>query len=156
MIYYRVIVSNKEGNFTIGEDELEKLIAAVQRQTPAVFRHGVLLNPNMGVSVIVDKDRAEEIGQLKKYGEEYVEKPSPFAKLLDRKPRTLSSPADKNPATQKKVTPLSDRNATGGARRAEDEKIRLAHEGPAYQRLRDAARSLRAGEPYTKDGVKRV
>jgi len=84
MRYFKLITSNKEGSFTIAEDEFEKLMTAVQKGVPAVFREGVLLNANMCVSVVLDKDRNRDVLELETVGQKY-EQPSEFAKILGKK-----------------------------------------------------------------------
>lgn len=81
MNYFRVVTSVKDGSFTIGEDELPKLLESVGNQKPAIFRNGILLNPNMAASVVPDKELIEDIKEQTRMGIEYKES-SPFAKLL--------------------------------------------------------------------------
>ena len=83
MNYLKLVMSNKDGSFTIAEDEFNKLLEAVKNGSPAVFREGVLLNPNMCVSVVVDKERNRLALENKQAGSEY-EQPSTFAKLLGK------------------------------------------------------------------------
>lgn len=93
MIYFKVVMSNKEGNIIIGEDELPKLIEAVSKKSSAVFRQGILLNPNMAVSVVVAEEMMGEIRGAEKYGKKYIEKQSRFASLLSGKMKMLSDKA---------------------------------------------------------------
>ena len=89
MNYYKIITSNKEGDFIIGEDELPKLLEAVNKRIAAIFREGVLINPNMAISLVIAKDRMEDVRDSKLTGMEF-KAPSPFAKLLSSKMRMLS------------------------------------------------------------------
>ena len=89
MKYYRLITSNKEGSFSVAEDELPKLIEAIKNGRVAAFREGVLLNVNMAVSIVPDKERAELVFEAEKYGSKF-EQPSPFAKLLAGEMKMLS------------------------------------------------------------------
>ena len=88
-MYYKLITSNKEGDFVIGEDELPKLLEAVNKRIAAVFREGVLINPNMAISLVIAKDRMEDVRDSKLTGMEF-KAPSPFAKLLSSKMKMLS------------------------------------------------------------------
>ena len=81
MKYFKLVTSNKDGSFVIGEDEIPKLMAAVNGGTAAVFREGILLNPSMCVSVVVAVDRMDAVHEQLKYGSKY-DAPSPFAKIL--------------------------------------------------------------------------
>lgn len=88
MNYFKVVTSNKEGGFVIGEDELKKLLEAVKSENSAVFREGILLNPNMAVSVIPAKERNEIIQDAIKLGRKH-ENPSPFTRLLSEGKKML-------------------------------------------------------------------
>ena len=89
MRYFKLVTSEKEGGFVIGEDEVIKLLKAVKSNNSAIFREGILLNPKMGVSVVPAKERNEMIQDQLKIGLAY-DPPSPFAKLLSGKMKMLS------------------------------------------------------------------
>ena len=84
MMYFRVVLSNRDGSFTIGEDELKKLEQAIRKNTVAVFREGILVNPNMLVSVVPDKKRLNDIADMKRHGQKF-EPINHFTKLLSGK-----------------------------------------------------------------------
>jgi hypothetical protein len=81
---YRLICSNKEGSFSLKDDEIPKLIEARKKNQPAIFREGAVLNWNMYSGVVVDYERVREIGEANWNNTKY-ESPSPFAKFLSPK-----------------------------------------------------------------------
>jgi len=81
---YKLICSNKDGSFTIREEEIEKLMEASKKNQPAIFREGAVLNWNMFAGLVPDKERNQAIFEAKKYGSKFPET-SPFAKLLSPK-----------------------------------------------------------------------
>ena len=86
---YKLICSNKDGSFTIREDEVSKLIESCSKNQPAVFAEGVVLNWNMYAGLVPDRERMEALYEAKRVGSRYDE-PSPFAKLLSDKMSMLS------------------------------------------------------------------
>ena len=87
---YKLICSNKEGSFTIREEEVEKLIKASRKNQPAIFQEGIVLNWNMYSGLVEDKERLALIAEHKRNGLE-IDEPSPFAKLLSGKMTMLSN-----------------------------------------------------------------
>lgn len=81
---YKLVCSNKDGSFTIREDEIGKLMEASKRNQPAIFKEGIVLNWNMYSGIVPDKERNQAIFEAKKYGSRYDE-PSPFSKQLAQK-----------------------------------------------------------------------
>ena len=81
---YKIVCSNKDGSFTIGEDELDKAIKAKETNQPAAFREGIVLNWNMYVGIVVDHERNGAINEWARTGSKFPET-SPFAKLLSDK-----------------------------------------------------------------------
>ena len=78
---FKLICSNKEGSFTIQEDEMEKLQEASKKNQPAIFKEGIVLNWNMYVGIVRDHERMTEAFEKEKSGSKYID-PSPFAKFL--------------------------------------------------------------------------
>ena len=86
---YKLVCSNKDGSFTIREDEIEKLMEASKKNQPAIFNEGIVLNWNMYSGVVPDRERNHEIFEANKHDSKF-EEPSPFAKLLSPKMTMLS------------------------------------------------------------------
>ena len=87
---YLLVCSNKDGSFVVREEEIEKLIDARQKNQPAIFLEGMVLNWNMYSGLVPAKERLDDMADSRKYGEEMRE-PSPFAKLLANKLPQLNS-----------------------------------------------------------------
>ena len=81
---YKIVCSNKDGSFTIREDELDKAIKAKETNQPAAFREGIILNWNMYTGIVVDHERNGAIKEWARTGSKFPES-SPFAKLLSEK-----------------------------------------------------------------------
>ena len=85
---YKIITKNKEGSFTIREEELTKLYNCLAEKRVTIFLEG-WLDPSSFNSLIEDKNRIAEIVEHKRLGMDYQE-PSPFAKFLSEKMKMLS------------------------------------------------------------------
>ena len=81
---YKLVCSNKDGSFTIREDEIEKLMEASKKNQPAIFNEGIVLNWNMYSGVVPDRERNQAIFEAKQTGCKLSES-SPFSKLLSEK-----------------------------------------------------------------------
>jgi len=81
---YKLVCSNKDGSFTIQPDELDKLIEAKTKNSPAVFREGIVLNWNMYSGLVEDKERINHILEMEGIGNKY-EEPSLFAEIAIKK-----------------------------------------------------------------------
>lgn len=77
---YKVITSVKEANFTIREEELDKLAKVLSSGSIGIFKEG-WLNPSYFAGLVVDRERNTEIRQAQREGRELKE-PSPFANFV--------------------------------------------------------------------------
>lgn len=82
---YLLVASNKEGSFIIHEDEVEKLVIAKQKNSPAIFREGVVLNWNMYAGLVPALERMREINEAKRQGRSAGVEESFFKGLMENK-----------------------------------------------------------------------
>lgn len=65
------LLNTSKGNpIKIDEEEIPLVMQAVQQGSPLVLKQGVLLNPNMGVTITPDENRMEEYKHMLKLGSE--------------------------------------------------------------------------------------
>ena len=91
---YKLVCSNKDGSFTIRDDEVDKLLEASKKNQPAIFNEGIVLNWNMYSGLVPDIERNRAIFEAKQTGCRFSES-SPFAKLLSPKMTMLSGEGKK-------------------------------------------------------------
>lgn len=91
----------------IDEEEIPLIMQAVQAGSPVVLKQGVLLNPNMGVTITPDKARNDDYVHMVKMGSErHVQRGmQPLASLIDKQAilKVIGSGAPQLGAAQKRL-----------------------------------------------------
>lgn len=98
MIYFEISLSNGD-KIIIKEEELKGVVEAIKAGGNVIITSGGIFNGSFYVGIGIAKERMEEIKELERYGQKYVERPSEFARLLSGKFQMLT-PAQRTEAQE--------------------------------------------------------
>lgn len=82
---FKAVMSNGPDIPIDNEADVKAIMEKIAMSKGLVMTKHGLLNPSFLISIVPDKQRMQELLDMRRYGQEYKEPPSEFARILGKK-----------------------------------------------------------------------